>query len=90
MVVARSVVPAGPLELASVVRAPLVVVADPAVADLRLAGPHGDLAGGGAALLQRPVGSILVVAHPGQIRACSSGSPDSPWRSSPTPTQTSP
>ena len=57
---------AGRLELESIVRAPLVVIADPAVA---ASGPPATLeeiagSGGGAALLQRPAGTILAFANP--------------------------
>jgi hypothetical protein len=61
---------AGPLELESIVRAPLVVIADPVVA---ASGPPATLdefadrkegSGGGAVLLERPAGTILAFANP--------------------------
>jgi hypothetical protein len=57
---------AGRLELESIVRAPLVVIADPVVA---ASGPPATLddvfgGGGGAVLLERPAGTILAVANP--------------------------
>lgn len=61
MVVGTSV---APLELESIVRAPLVVIADPSVAASGPPATSDDLAGGGAALLERPAGTILVVANP--------------------------
>ncbi|HYH51099.1 MAG TPA: hypothetical protein VEG38_16250 [Acidimicrobiia bacterium] len=54
----------GVLQLESIVRAPLVVVADPVVA---ASGPPvavEELGGGGAALLARPAGSVLAFANP--------------------------
>lgn len=54
----------GRLELESIVRAPLVVIADPVVA---ASGPPvtvDDLRGGGVALVERPAGSILAFANP--------------------------
>ena len=57
---------AGRLELESIVRAPLVVIADPMVA---ASGPPATLdeiagAGGGPVLLERPAGTILAMANP--------------------------
>jgi hypothetical protein len=56
---------AGRLELESIVRAPLVVIADPVVA---ASGPPATLdelgSGGGAVLLERPAGTILAFANP--------------------------
>jgi hypothetical protein len=55
----------GRLELESIVRAPLVVVADPVVA---ASGPPvtlDEVGGGGVALVERPAGSMLVFANPG-------------------------
>jgi hypothetical protein len=57
---------AGRLELESIVRAPLVVIADPVVAASGPPPTLDDLAGvsDGAVLLERPAGSILIVANP--------------------------
>ena len=57
---------AGRLELESIVRAPLVVIADPVVA---ASGPPATLeevpgGGGGAVLLERPAGTILALTNP--------------------------
>jgi hypothetical protein len=54
----------GQLDLETIVRAPLVVIADPVVA---ASGPPvtvEELAGGGAALLERPAGTLLAFANP--------------------------
>jgi len=55
----------GLLQLESIVRAPLVVVADPVVAASGEPVSAGDLAGGGVALVERPAGRLLAVANPG-------------------------
>jgi len=79
MMVGTSALQAGRLDLESIVRAPLVLVADPVVAASgppatldefaaavtnRLSSPAGCLGGGGAALLVRPAGTILAMANP--------------------------
>ena len=79
MVVGTAALQAGRLDLESVVRAPLVVVADPVVAasgppvtldELRAAldtapsSPVAGCGGGGVVLLERPTGTILAVANP--------------------------
>jgi hypothetical protein len=64
MVLETAGLPAGPLALETILRAPLVVVADPVVA---ASGPPvtiDELGGGGAALLERPAGTILAFANP--------------------------
>jgi hypothetical protein len=64
MVVGTAALQAGRLDLESIVRAPLVVVADPRVA---ASGPPATLeefGGGGVVLLERPAGTILAVANP--------------------------
>jgi hypothetical protein len=55
---------AGRLELESVVRAPLVVIADPVAAASGPAVTLDELGGGGVALLDRPAGTILAIANP--------------------------
>ena len=55
---------AGRLELESIVRAPLVVIADPVVAASGAPVTPGELGDAGWALLDRPAGSILAVANP--------------------------
>lgn len=55
---------AGRLELESIVRAPLVVIADPVVAASGAPVTPDELGGAGFALLERPAGSILAVANP--------------------------
>jgi hypothetical protein len=54
----------GRLDLETIVRAPLVVIADPVVAASGPPPTVDDLAGAGSALLARPGGSILVFANP--------------------------
>jgi hypothetical protein len=54
----------GLLQLESIVRAPLVVVADPVVAASGPPVTAGELGGGGAALVGRPGGSLLAFANP--------------------------
>jgi hypothetical protein len=63
-VIGMAGVQVGRLEVESIVRAPLVVIADPVVA---ASGPPvtlDDVAGGGAVLLERPAGSMLVLSNP--------------------------
>lgn len=55
---------AGRMELESIVRAPLVVIADPVVAASGAPVMPDELGGSGWALLERPAGSVLVVANP--------------------------
>jgi len=55
----------GLLQLESIVRAPLVVVADPVVAASGDPVSADDLAGRGAALVERPAGRLLAMANPG-------------------------
>ena len=55
---------AGRLDLETIVRAPLVVIADPVVAASGPAPTIDDLSGAGSALLERPAGSLLVLANP--------------------------
>ena|SRR5688572_1667891 len=57
---------AGRLELESIVRAPLVVIADPVVAASGPAVTPDELGGAGCALLERPGGSVLAVANPAE------------------------
>ena len=55
---------AGRLELESIVRAPLVVIADPVVAGSGPPATLEEIDGGGVALLERPAGTILAFANP--------------------------
>ena len=55
---------AGRLDLESIVRAPLVVIADPVVAASGPPATLDELGGRGAALLGRPAGTILAIANP--------------------------
>jgi hypothetical protein len=79
MVIGTAALQAGRLDLESIVRAPLVVIADPVVAasgppatldelaasvTARSSSQGGCLGGGGVALLERPAGTILAVANP--------------------------
>ena len=54
----------GRLDLETIVRAPLVVIADPVVAASGPPATVDDLGGAGAALVERPAGSLLVFANP--------------------------
>jgi hypothetical protein len=54
----------GRLDLETIVRAPLVVIADPVVAASGPPATMDDLGGGGVALLERPAGTILAFANP--------------------------
>lgn len=54
----------GRLELESILRAPLVVTADPVVAASGPPATLDELGGGGAALLERPAGTIFAFANP--------------------------
>jgi hypothetical protein len=64
MVVGTAALQAGRLELESIVRAPLVVVADPMVAASGPPATLDELGGGGVVLLERPAGTILAFANP--------------------------
>jgi len=64
MVVGTAALQAGRLDLESIVREPLVVIADPVVAASGPAPTIDDLSGAGSALLERPAGSLLVLANP--------------------------
>ena len=55
---------AGRLTLETIVRSPLVVIADPVVAASGPPPTADDLAGAGSVLLERPAGSMLVFANP--------------------------
>jgi hypothetical protein len=55
---------AGRLTLETIVRSPLVVVADPVVAASGPAPTVDDLGGAGSARLERPAGSLLLFANP--------------------------
>jgi hypothetical protein len=55
---------AGRLTLETIVRSPLVVIADPVVAASGPPPTGDDLAGAGSVLLDRPAGSMLVFANP--------------------------
>jgi hypothetical protein len=55
---------AGRLDLESILRAPLVVIADPAVAASGPPATLDEVGGGGVALLARPAGTILALANP--------------------------
>jgi len=56
---------AGRLTLETIVRSPLVVIADPVVAASGPPPTIDDLAGGAAAVLDRPAGRVLALANPG-------------------------
>jgi hypothetical protein len=56
---------AGRLTLETIVRSPLVVVADPVVAASGPIPTVEDLGGAGSALVERPAGSLFVFANPG-------------------------
>jgi hypothetical protein len=64
MVVGTAALQAGRLDLESIVRAPLVVIADPVVAASGPPATLDELGGGGVALLERPAGTILALANP--------------------------
>ena len=54
----------GRLDLETIVRAPLVVIADPVVAASGAPVTADEVAGRGAALVERPAGTILALANP--------------------------
>ena len=64
MVLGTAGLPTGQLDLESIVRAPLVVIADPVVAASGPPATLEELGGRGAALLERPAGTILAFANP--------------------------
>lgn len=64
MVLETAGLPGGPLALETILRAPLVVVADPVVAASGPAVTLEDLDGTSAALLERPAGTLLAFANP--------------------------
>jgi hypothetical protein len=64
MVVGTAALQAGRLDLESIVRAPLVVVAEPVVAASGPPATLDELGSGGVVLLERPAGTILAVANP--------------------------
>lgn len=64
MVVGTAMLQTGRLDVETIVRAPLVVVADPVVAASGPAATLDELGGGGAALLVRPAGTVLALANP--------------------------
>jgi len=64
MVVGTAALQAGRLDLETVVRAPLVVIADPVVAASGPPATLDEIGSGGVALLERPAGTILAVANP--------------------------
>jgi|GEM_PF-7053249 len=64
MVLGTAGVAMGALNLETIVRAPLVVIADPVVAASGARATLEELRGRGAALLERPVGTILAFANP--------------------------
>jgi hypothetical protein len=66
MVVGTAALQAGRLDLESIVRAPLVVVADPVVAASGPLATLDELSGGGVVLLERPAGTILAIANPAE------------------------
>jgi hypothetical protein len=66
MVLETAGLPAGPLALETIMRASLVVIADPLVAASGPAATLDELDGGGAALLERPAGTIFAFANPAE------------------------
>lgn len=64
MVVAMAALQAGRLDLETILRAPLVVIADPVVAASGPPATLDELCGGGVALLERPAGTVLAMANP--------------------------
>lgn len=64
MVLETAGLPAGPLTLETILRTPLVIVADPLVAASGPPATLDELDGAGAALLDRPAGTILAFANP--------------------------
>jgi hypothetical protein len=64
--VGTAVLQAGRLDLETIVRAPLVVVADPVVAASGPPATLDEIGGGGVVLLERPAGTMLAVANPAE------------------------
>jgi hypothetical protein len=64
MVVGTATLQAGRLDLETIVRAPLVVIADPVVAASGPPATLDEVGDRGAALLERPGGTILALANP--------------------------
>ena len=64
MVLGTAGLPMGQLNLETIVRAPLVVIADPVVAASGPPATRDELGGGGVALLERPAGTMLAFANP--------------------------
>jgi hypothetical protein len=64
MVLETAGLPAGPLALETILRVPLVVVADPVVAASGAPVTVDEIGGGGAALLERPAGTLLAFVNP--------------------------
>lgn len=64
MVLGTAALQAGRLDLETIVRAPLVVIADPVIAASGPPATLDDLDGRGVALLERPAGTILAFANP--------------------------
>lgn len=64
MVLGTAGLPQGRLDLESIVRVPLIVVADPVVAASGPPVTFEELDGRGAALLDRPAGTVLALANP--------------------------
>jgi hypothetical protein len=64
MMLGAAALQAGRLDLETIVRAPLVVIADPMVAASGPPATLDELDGGGVALLERPAGTILALANP--------------------------
>lgn len=64
MVLGTAGLPMGRLDLESIVRAPLVVIADPVVAASGPPATVDELDGRGSGLLERPAGTILALANP--------------------------
>jgi hypothetical protein len=64
MVLGTAALQAGRLDLETILRAPLVVIADPVVAASGPPATVDELGGGGVALLERSLGTILAMANP--------------------------
>src|SRR5919109_569943 len=64
MVVETAALQAGRLDQETIIRAPLVVIADPLVAASGPPATLDELGSGGVALLERPAGTILAMANP--------------------------
>ena len=64
MVLGTAALQTGRLDLETIVRAPLVVIADPVVATSGSPATIEEVGSGGVALLERPAGTILAFANP--------------------------